>query len=54
MLPQRASAFSVIQFVAQQRAARAAQSRRAGAGMCQGIGPAHIRAALMFACTPVR
>ncbi|NJR13723.1 MAG: hypothetical protein HC779_05385 [Phyllobacteriaceae bacterium] len=49
MLPQPASAFEIIQIAAQKRAAQASLSRRGLAANANTVGPAHIRAALMFA-----
>jgi hypothetical protein len=44
-----ASTFEIIQMAAQKRVSLAAISKRALASKATSIGPAHIRAALMFA-----
>ena len=49
MMHQPASAFEIIEIAAQKRVSLAAISKRALSAKATSIGPAHIRAALMFA-----
>jgi hypothetical protein len=49
MMHHPASTFEVIELAAQKRMSLAAVSKRALAAKVMSVGPAHIRAALMFA-----
>jgi hypothetical protein len=49
MIHQPASAFEIIQIVQQKRQAQAAISKPQPAANANGVGPAHIRAALLYA-----
>jgi hypothetical protein len=46
---QPSSTFEIIQIAQQKRVAQAALSKRVIAANANSVGPAHIRAALMFA-----